>query len=91
MIRCVYTRAECHHQGYKCSECPTELTDLKCDEFGDCLDLSYQQGRADAIDEFLKSICIGCAYLNGTDCENKHGCPCVISQHEVLRQANKVL
>lgn len=42
---CVYTRAKCHHKGCKCSECP--LTDLICDEFDECLDLSYEQGRHD--------------------------------------------
>lgn len=49
---CVYTRAECHHRGCKCSECP--ITDLVCDEFNDCLDLSYQQGKTDAIEELKK-------------------------------------
>lgn len=54
-------------------------------------DRGYQDGKADAIEELLKSICIGCAYLNGTKCENKLGCPCIISRAEVIRKANKVL
>lgn len=51
---CVYTRAKCHHLGTKCSECP--ITDLISVEFDECLDLAYQQGKADAIDEFAKLI-----------------------------------
>lgn len=62
MSECVYTRAECHHQGTKCSECP--LTDLICDEFTDCLDLSYQQGRADAIEERASLLAYICKKYN---------------------------
>ena len=53
--------------------------------------LAYNKGRAEAIEELLKSICIGCAYLNGTKCEYKLNCPCSISQAIVIREANKVL
>lgn len=54
-------------------------------------DKGYQQGRADAIAELLKELCIGCAYLKGTKCEIKGGCPCSIGQSEIIRSANKVL
>lgn len=47
--------------------------------------------RADAIEELLKKLCIGCAYLKGTKCEIKGGCPCSIGQSEIIRSANKVL
>lgn len=50
---CVYTRAECHHRGTKCSECP--VTDLICDEFTECLDLSYEQGKVVAEEEHKKT------------------------------------
>lgn len=51
----------------------------------------YEKGRADAIAELLKELCIGCAYLNGTKCEIKGGCPCSIGQSEIIRSASKVL
>lgn len=47
--------------------------------------------REDVIEELLKELCIGCAYLNGTKCEIKGGCPCSIGQSEIIRSANKVL
>lgn len=51
----------------------------------------YEKGGADAIEELLKKLCIGCAYLKGTKCEIKGGCPCSIGQSEIIRSANKVL
>ena len=47
--------------------------------------------RADAIEKLLKNLCIGCAYLNGTKCENKCGCPCLVGQSEIIKSANEVL
>lgn len=58
---CVYTRTECHHQGCKCSECP--ITELICDEFNDCLDLSYEAGMKQ-----MSGISVAYSLLN----EEKH-------------------
>lgn len=41
---CVHTKATCHHEGYKCSECP--LTELFCDEFYKAIDRCYEEAYA---------------------------------------------
>lgn len=41
---CVHTKATCHHEGYKCSECP--LTELFCDEFYKVIDRCYGEAYA---------------------------------------------
>lgn len=41
---CVHTKATCHHEGYKCSECP--LTELFCDEFYKDIDRCYEEAYA---------------------------------------------
>lgn len=41
---CVHTKATCHHEGYKCSECP--LTELFCDEFYKVIDRCYEEAYA---------------------------------------------
>lgn len=41
---CVHTKATCHHEGYKCSECP--LTELFCDEFYKAVDRCYEEAYA---------------------------------------------
>ena len=38
---CVHTKSQCHHENYKCSECP--LTDLFCDEFYTAIDRCYEE------------------------------------------------
>lgn len=43
-----------------------------------------------ALEDLLKEICIGCAYLKGLECTNKQGCPCAISQKEVAREIIKL-
>ena len=43
-----------------------------------------------ALEDLLKEICIGCAYLNGLECTNPYGCPCLISQEEVVRKVVKL-
>lgn len=41
---CVHTRTKCHHENYKCSECP--LTELFCDEFYTAIDRCYEDAYA---------------------------------------------
>lgn len=41
---CVHTRTQCHHEEYKCSECP--LTELLCDEFYSAIDRCYEDAYA---------------------------------------------
>lgn len=41
---CVHTRTKCHHENYKCSECP--LTELFCDEFYTAIDRCYEEAYA---------------------------------------------
>lgn len=41
---CVHTKVTCHHEGYKCSECP--LTELFCDEFYKAIDRCYEEAYA---------------------------------------------
>lgn len=41
---CVHTKATCHHEGYKCPECP--LTELFCDEFYKAIDRCYEEAYA---------------------------------------------
>ena len=41
---CVHTKATCHHEGYKCSECP--LTELFCVEFYKAIDRCYEEAYA---------------------------------------------
>lgn len=41
---CVHTKATCHHEGYKCPECP--LTELFCDEFYKAIDRCYEEAHA---------------------------------------------
>lgn len=41
---CVHTKATCHHEGYKCAECP--LTELFCDEFYKAIDRCYEEAYA---------------------------------------------
>lgn len=41
---CVHTKATCHHEGYKCPECP--LTELFCDEFYKAIDRYYEEAYA---------------------------------------------
>lgn len=41
---CVHTRTKCHHENYKCSECP--ITELFCDEFYTAIDRCYEDAYA---------------------------------------------
>lgn len=41
---CVHTKSQCHHENYKCSECP--LTELFCDEFYKAIDRCYEEAYA---------------------------------------------
>ncbi len=41
---CVHTKSQCHHEDYKCSECP--LTELFCDEFYKAIDRCYEEAYA---------------------------------------------
>lgn len=41
---CVHTKSKCHHEEYKCSECP--LTELICDEFYKAIDRCYEEAYA---------------------------------------------
>ena len=41
---CVHTKTKCHHENYKCSECP--LTELFCDEFYTAIDRCYEDAYA---------------------------------------------
>lgn len=47
--------------------------------------------RRQTIEELLKTLCIGCAYLKGIECTNKKGCPCVLGQKYVVEKANELL
>lgn len=42
------------------------------------------------IEKFMKKICVGCAFLDGTNCKNKK-CPCAIGQRYVIEKANEAL
>ncbi len=41
---CVHIKSTCHHENYKCSECP--LTELFCDEFYKAIDRCYEEAYA---------------------------------------------
>lgn len=41
---CIHTKSQCHHENYKCSECP--LTELFCDEFYKAIDRCYEEAYA---------------------------------------------
>ena len=41
---CVHTKAQCHHEECKCSECP--LTNLICEEFYKAIDRCYEDAYA---------------------------------------------
>lgn len=41
---CVHTKSQCHHENYKCSECP--LTELFCDEFYKAIDRCHEEAYA---------------------------------------------
>lgn len=45
----------------------------------------------EAIKKLISKLCIGCAYLNGTKCSNKIGCPCQVSQSYIVQTCNEVL
>lgn len=41
---CVHIKSTCHHEDYKCSECP--ITELFCDEFYKAIDRCYEEAYA---------------------------------------------
>lgn len=55
-----------------------------------CVRINEIKSYNQALEDFLKEICIGCAYLNVLECNNPYKCPCSISQAEVVREVVKL-